>query len=98
MVSFADIQHAYNKLYAEMRKYFWDFPTVQALADLEVEVYKTCQDLYQLRVRFQVLKSMIGSLVYEDDELNRRLNALDTLIHEDNTYVKLNRVREVIQK
>lgn len=97
MVSFADIQNAYNKLYAELRKYVWDFPVVAALADVEIAVYRTCQNLPDIRAKYYRLKSMITDILYEDDDLKKRLSSFEKLINKDQTYVKLNQVEEVIQ-
>lgn len=97
MVSFADIQNAYNKVYVELRKYVWDFPTVAALADLEIAVYKTCQDLPDVRAKYYRLKGCISDVILIDEDLQKRLNIFEDLIHADDTYVKLNQVEEVIQ-
>lgn len=96
MVSYADIQNAYNKVYAELRKYIWDFSTVSAIADLEIAVYKTCQDLRTIRILYSRLRSMINDAVREDEELGRRLKFFEDLIATDQVYVKLNQVEEVI--
>lgn len=95
-VSYADIQNAYNKLYAEIRKYIWDFATVAALADLEIAVYKTCQDLSDIRTKFLRLKSMLIEIMYSDEEIKHRLEYFEDLINEGDVYVKLNMVQEVI--
>lgn len=96
-VSYADIQHAYNKLYAELRKYIWDFSAVVALADLEIAVYKTCQDLLDIRVKLSRLKYQIMDVVYQDEELDKRLRYLEDLVTDTKVYVKLNQVQEVLQ-
>ena len=97
MVSFAKIQNAYNKIYVELRKYVWDFSTVAALADLEISVYKTCQDLSDIRTKYYRLKSLITDVIRVDEELSRRLDSFEELIHEDETFVKLTQVEEVLQ-
>lgn len=97
MVSFADIQNAYNKLYAEIRKYVWDFPTVAALADLEIAVYKTCQNLYDVKIKFYRLKSCVTDVALIDKELSNALDSFEELANETDVYVKLNQVEEVIQ-
>ncbi len=97
MVSFADIQNAYNKLYVELRKYVWDFPTVAALADLEIAVYKTCQDLADVKIKFYRLKSCVVDVSFIDEDLANALDAFEELANETDVYVKLNQVEEVIQ-
>lgn len=98
MVSYTDIQNSYNKLYAEIRKYVWDFSTVAALADLEIEVYKTCQNIPEIRSRLSRLRSQINDIVYTDEDLKKRLDYFESLLADDNVYIKLNQVNEVIQK
>lgn len=97
MVSFADIQNSYNRVCAELRKYIWGFPVVAALADLEVAVYKTCQDLGDIRTKYQRLKSLIMDVVYTDEDLRDQLDSFESYIDEDEVYVKLNQVEEVVQ-
>ena len=97
MVSFADIQNAYNKMYAEIRKYVWDFPTVAALADLEIAVYKTCQDLADVKTKFYRLRSCIADVIQIDEDLSKVVDTFENLVHEQDTFVKLNQVEEVIQ-
>lgn len=96
MVSYADVQNAYNKVYAEVRKYIWDFSVVAALADLEIAVYKTCQDIPDIRMKLQRFKSMIVDVLYEDEDLKKRLEYFENLIKDNEVYVKLNMVNEVI--
>lgn len=97
MVSFADIQNAYNKMYAQIRKYVWDFPTVAALADLEIAVYKTCQDLADVKTKFYRLRSCIADVIQIDEDLSKVVDTFENLVHEQDTFVKLNQVEEVIQ-
>ena len=95
-VSYAEIQNAYNKLYASIRKYIWDFATVAALADLEIAVYKTCQDITDIKIKLARLKSMLTEIMYQDEEMSKRVKYLEDLIYEDNIYIKLNKVEEVV--
>lgn len=97
MVSNSDIQNAYNKVYSEIRKYIWDFSVVACLADLEIAIYKTCQDLSDIRTKYQRLRSLISFEIYSDDDLKDAMDYLESLINENDVYVKLNKVTEVIQ-
>lgn len=97
MVSYADIQDAYNRLYAQIRKYVWDFSTVVYLADLEIAVYKICQDLSDIRIKCARLKSMITDELYDDEDLKKAMDYFESLITSDGVYVKLNQVQEVVQ-
>lgn len=97
MVSSANIQTAYNQMYAEVRKYIWDFPAVACLADLEIAVYKACQDLADVRTKFYRFKSFLTDLLHTDEDLARRVDAFESIIQDNEVYVKLNQVEEVIQ-
>lgn len=97
MVSSANIQTAYNQMYAEVRKYVWDFPAVACLADLEIAIYKTCQNLADVRNKFYRFRSFLTELLHTDEDLAKRVDALESLIHGDSVYVKLNQVEEVVQ-
>ena len=96
MISYAEIQNAYNKVYAEIRKYIWDFSVVAALADLEIAVYKTCQDLSDIRTKYYRLRSMVSEVLYTDEDLKKRLDYFEDLVTNNEVYVKLNMVNEVI--
>jgi len=98
MVSNSDIQNAYNKVYAEIRKYIWDFSVVASLTDLEIAIYKTCQDLSDIRTKYKRLRSLISFEIYSDDDLKDAMDYLESLINENDVYVKLNKVTEVIQQ
>lgn len=97
MISYAEIQNAYNKLYVEIRKYIWDFATVAALADVEIAIYQTCQNLPDIRVKLSRLKSQLMDVLYTDEALKKRLEYLEELVYDDKVYVKLNMVNEVVQ-
>lgn len=97
MISYAEIQNAYNKLYVEIRKYIWDFATVAALADVEIAIYQTCQNLPDIRVKLSRLKSQLMDVLYTDEALKKRLEYLEELVYDDEVYVKLNMVNEVVQ-
>ena len=98
MVSNADIQNAYNKLYTQVRKYIWDFPVVAALADLEISIYKTSLDLLDVRLKYLRFRGLITSEIYSDEQLKDAVDYLESLIYENDVYVKLNKVNEVIQQ
>lgn len=97
MVSYATIRTAYNDVYAEMRKYIWGFPAVEALADVEVASYETCVDLDNLRSLFYRLRQHTREVEFEDTDLKKALDAFQEIIDNDNeVFVKLNKVNEVV--
>lgn len=79
------LQSAYNALYVQMRRYVWDFETVEALADLEVSVYQAFPDVEKLSNKFQKLKRIVSYFdVYtEDDILSQSFDKFETLLDED---------------
>ena len=99
MINCTKIQHQYNRLYKELRKYIWDFEVVEAIADLEIECYKTCQDLNLIRNVFNVLKYYVQDVAYYDEDLAKSMDKFEELISSDDTpYAKLWQVTEVIQQ
>ncbi|MCM1226168.1 MAG: hypothetical protein NC320_01925 [Clostridium sp.] len=63
------LQRAYNRLYAEFRNYIWNFSDIEALADLETEVYQIFPDMDKMKAKFKKLKRQISSAnVYREDE------------------------------
>lgn len=99
MISFADIQVAYNNLYKQVRKYLWDFQAVEALADLEIACYRTCQDLQEISSALNRFVTYTLEVRREDADLDKAINDLQSLIDSDtSTYAKLNRVNEVISQ
>lgn len=97
MISCHDIQNTYNKLYAEVRRYLWDFAAVEALANLEIACYKTCPDLHEIRTALDQLSYYTHDVATEDEDLSAAVEALRELIDsDDTTYAKLNKVNEVI--
>ena len=99
MISFADIQVAYNNLYKQVRKYLWDFQAVEALADLEIACYRTCQDLHEISSALNRFVTYTLEVRREDADLDKAINDLQSLIDSDtSTYAKLNRVNEVISQ
>ena len=97
MISSSDIQNAYNALYKELRKYIWDFSVVASLADLEIAVYKKFQNLSDTRSKFYRLRSQLADVVPTDEDLKGALDAFEDVLKDDNIYVKINKVEEVLQ-
>lgn len=98
MISYSDVQNAYNKLYVSLRKYIWDFSVVEALADLEIAAYKTFPDVADVRSKFYRLRGMISFLFIEDEDMKKRFDSLGDILEEDITFSKINQVNEVIQQ
>lgn len=99
MITATQLQGLYNKLYKEIRKYIWDFETVNALADLEVETYKSFPDMDELVKRFEAFKRcvMTTDILQEDKDTKKALDAFEEAINsEDCTmYANLTTFQEV---
>lgn len=99
MISYKSIQRAYDNLYKVIREYIWGFPVVEALADLEIESYKTCPDIVRVRSKLNNLKLQVLDVIREDEELDKAFENFNTLISEsDDVYAKLTQVKEVVQQ
>lgn len=93
-----EIKLAYNDMYLIVCKDIWDFPVVEALADVEIEAYKVFPDLDALRQKTAVLKSEIRQAA---PEAEAALEAVDifqeTIDKMEQIYLKLKAPREVLQ-
>lgn len=97
MINNADVRLAYNNLYKEIRKYMWEFPAVEALADFEIACYKTCLDLYEVRDTFNQLFLYIRDIASEDEDMQESIDKLQDLINSSDTYYSdLYKVGEVL--
>ena len=99
MITATNIQSAYNDLYKEVRRYIWDFDTVSALADLEVETYQTFPDIEQLIKKFDTFKRYVNDtdVLREDEDVKEAFDAFEEIINDDNIelYANLKDFQEV---
>lgn len=97
MISSLRIQSAYVDLYTQVRKYIWDFATVEKLADLEVAVYKTFPSMEDVSKCFDKLRSDLKSKEKDDEDLKNACDKFKQVIDSDSeTYFKVYQVDEVI--
>lgn len=98
MVETNEIRRKYNCLYEKLRNYTWDFSTIQVLAELEVSTYTSFPDMLSLRNQLSRLKMCIREMYMEDEELQEAFDDFEsTLNNNDDVYMKLDKVREVIR-
>lgn len=98
ITNFADIQNLYVELYKQFRKYILDYDVVCALADLEVEIYHTCQDVDLITTKLDILYRLAKNLHLDDEELDEAFDDLyDLLENTESTYADLHVNREVVQ-
>jgi len=71
IITSADIQNAYQKLYVFLMEYLWDYKVVEALANLEISCYKTFPDKDEMLKYLDELRKGIQATYNElskDDE------------------------------
>lgn len=99
MLSSADFQREYDYMYSLLRNYIWEFPIVEALADVEVDTYDSFIDRDKLKNDFRKFYSMVYSIIRaeEDQELLDSLDRFKELIESESpSYFSLERVHETI--
>lgn len=97
MISSAIIQREYNRLYREIRKYIWGFQAVEALADLEISVYRRIPDMFEIQVKLDAFRQYTKELEDEDENLVKAIDRLQDLLNEDEeAYAKIYEVSEVL--
>ena len=98
MLSSLAVQQEYQKLYVQLRKYLWSFDTVEKIADLEVAVYQAIPTIKNIRDKFDKLKYNISQTSKDDEDFKRAVENFEDLISsDDEPYLTLNAVKEVIQ-
>lgn len=99
MVPATKLQSLYNKLYIQLRKYIWDFKTVEDLADFEISVYRRFPDKEDIeKVFYRLKRDITTSDIYrEDDDLKYAVEAFENQLDEtDQFYADLDTFREVV--
>ena len=97
MILSYELQNAYNRFYKDMRKYIWSYEVVDALASLEISIYRACPDPVEIRSCITRLKSMIYANLVDDSELKDSLSAIEDLLSPDVSIgCMIDVVREVI--
>lgn len=76
MLSSIDLQNDYNALYTELRNYLLSLDTVDALANLEIEVYTSFPDKDKLVKCSNKIRSDIREIINEDEELKKAFDKL----------------------
>ena len=97
MINSADFQIRYNNIYKQIRKYIWDFDTVEKLVDFEISVYKAIPSLDEIRTCFYRLRDAVKDVESDDDDLKAEFDKFNKLIDDDQQiYKKIYQVDEVI--
>ncbi len=87
LITSVDIQAKYRKLYQFLMDYLWEYPTIEALANLEIACYKTFPDKGEMQEALKMLKQKIKTTyneLSEDDhpEFEDAFNALEKSIED----------------
>lgn len=91
-----ELQNHYIDLYKAMRQYIWGLDTVEQLAELEIEVYKSFPNKDALTSKFNALYINIKEQCREDEELDEAANTFKEALEEcDEFYAQIDQIREV---
>lgn len=98
MIEVNEVRNDYNELYRCLMMYTWNISMIRALADLEVSCHTSCNDVDDIRRNLDSVHYEAFRICSEDDELNDAFEKFYSDIEsQDSTYLKLDRVEEVIQ-
>ena len=86
MINVSELQLCYNDLYKAMREYIWSYPTVEALAELEISVYQKCPDLEVVKRNLYMLDQRIRNVKYDDEDLKKAYDEFSDVLNSDSTY------------
>lgn len=99
MTEINELRNLYIDMYSCLRNYTWSFDAICILADIETEVYQAFPDTERLASLLNKFKLMILPVYKDDENIKQTIdNFIDTLNNITDTYVKLDRVQEVISK
>lgn len=104
VITSSDLQVKYEKLYKFLMNYLWEFQTVQALADLEISIFKRFPDKDEMLNCIRELKLAISSTYDElaeadDEDFKSAFEDLESAIEEfdpETTGCELYQVEEVV--
>lgn len=95
------MQQCYIDLYKELRRYIWDYDTINDIVNLEISTFQAFPDISEVQKYLNLVKLDIKSTVPEDEELYDAVEAfadkLAELSTSDDVYHKLPQVEEVIK-
>lgn len=101
-ITSSDIQVRYEQLYSFLMDYLWEFKVVQALANLEIAIFKRFPDKDEMQRCLTILKRDV-SLTYnelndnDEPDFKKAFEDLEEAIDEyDNAGCELYSVQEVI--
>ncbi len=96
MINVSDLQLAYVDMYKALREYIWSYPTVEAIAELEISVYQACPDVEVIRRNFYRLDQLVREVKFDDEDMKKAFDSFSDIMNSDESiYCKLYMVNEV---
>lgn len=97
LISSVDFGNCYEKFYAAMRQYLWPYSTLEALADVEVDIYTTFIDMDKLSRDLEKLRGLIKEDFDDDPKLKKTFDELADMVHivDPSQYARLAKVIEI---
>lgn len=96
MILGSELQFAYTNLYSALREYVLDIKIVEALAELEVEIFKLFPDLSNVSKAINQLRSNIYNNIVDEDVTDALIELEDLVKEHKDVYALLTKFVEVI--
>ena len=89
------LKTAYNRMYAVLSDYIWDYDIVEALVDVELETYKIFPDIESLRNKLRSLRMLVLQTADESRILDAISTFSDAVDDVEGVYAKIVYPKEV---
>lgn len=89
------LKTAYNRMYAVLSDYIWDYDIVEALVDVELETYKIFPDIESLRNKLWSLRMLVRQTADESRILDAISTFSDAVDDVEGVYAKIVYPKEV---
>ena len=89
------LKTAYNRMYAVLSDYIWDYDIVEALVDVELETYKIFPDIESLRNKLRSLRMLVRQTADESRILDAISTFSDAVDDVEEVYAKIVYLKEV---
>lgn len=89
------LKTAYNRMYAVLSDYIWDYDIVEALVDVELETYKVFPDIESLRNKLRSLRMLVRQTADESRILDAISTFSDDVDDVEGVYAKIVYPKEV---
>lgn len=83
------LKTAYNRMYAVLSDYIWDYDIVEALVDVELETYKIFPDIESLRNKLRSLRMLVRQTADESRILDAISTFSDAVDDVEGVYAKI---------